>query len=677
MRHEANKLINESSPYLLQHAYNPVQWYPWGEEALSLARREDKVILVSIGYSACHWCHVMERESFENEAIAQVMNENLICIKIDREERPDIDQVYMDAVQYMGLHGGWPLNVFLTPDAKPFYGGTYFPPDKWQHIVGEVARAYKNNKAEVISSAEKFTESLNRSEVVKYKLTTEETPFTNERLDGIFEKLSTQFDTERGGMMRTANKFPMPSIYIFLLRYYALTNNVNALKHINNTLNAMAYGGIYDHLGGGFARYSVDTEWFAPHFEKMLYDNAQLISLYAEAFTVSADKLYKGVVYETVSFVKREMQSMDGGFYSALDADSEGEEGKFYVWEAAELEEILGTDAAIFMEYYNVTPEGNWEHGRNILHRRLSDSVFSQLHGISKADLFTHIASCRKILLEARCKRVKPGLDDKIIASWNGLMLKGLVDAYRAFDEPLMLKMALDNATFLRDKMLDGSRLFHSYKNANATIDGFLEDYAAVIQGYTALYQATFDEEWLLLAQKLCEYTLAHFYDESENLFFFTARNAERLIADKKEIFDNVIPSSNSMMARNLHELGMLLERSDYLEKAQTMLSRVAKMLDTDVQYVSNWGSLYTSFVTPTVEVVVVGKNAQRFRRGLDKIYYPNKVTAGTTQESELPLLTGRTPSDDKTLIYVCRNKTCLRPCETVSEALKQIMAVN
>ncbi|SFC32392.1 hypothetical protein SAMN05421780_104257 [Flexibacter flexilis DSM 6793] len=674
MKHTPNRLINESSPYLLQHAYNPVQWYPWGKEALDLAASQDKPILVSIGYAACHWCHVMEKESFENHDIADIMNEWFVCIKIDREERPDLDQIYMDAVQQMGVHGGWPLNVFLTPETKPFWGGTYFRPEQWHQVLREIAKAYRHNKAELLRSAEAFTEGLQRTETEKYKLFAQENPtFDIATLKAPFERLAQQFDHQHGGLQRAANKFPMPSLYLFLLRYFAFTDDKQAFQHLNTTLTEMAYGGIYDHLGGGFARYSVDSQWFVPHFEKMLYDNAQLISLYSEAFTVTSDKLYRGVVFETINFVKRELMSSEGGFYSALDADSEGEEGKFYVWEQAEIEQILGNDAQLFLEYYNVDEEGNWEHGKNILHRRLPDSMFAQLHGVSKSDLFAHVSACSKILLQHRASRVRPSLDDKILASWNGLMLKGLVDAYRAFDEPLMLKMALDNARFLKEKMTDGQQLFHSYKNGKTSIKGFLEDYAAVIQGYVALYQATFDETWLLEAKNLMAFAVQEFYDETDKFFFFTARNAERLIADKKELFDSVIPASNSIMAHNLYALGTLLYIPDYVQKAETMLSSVVKMLETDLQYVSNWASLYLCAAKSVAEVAIVGKNAQRLRRDLDKVYIPNKVVAGSVQGSDLPLLENRLV-EGQTLVYVCKNHACQQPVASVQEALKQIL---
>jgi uncharacterized protein len=655
-----NRLANESSPYLLQHAHNPVDWFGWGPEALQKARTENKPILVSIGYSACHWCHVMERESFENEDIAQVMNETLVCIKIDREERPDIDSIYMDALHAMGGQGGWPLNVFLMPDTKPFYGLTYLPPQNWVQLVRSVGDAFANNAAQLQQSAEGFAQNLRYSESEKYGLEgTENEVFSNEDLDEMFERMKPNFDLDLGGSDR-APKFPMPAIYKFLMRYYAVSKNPEALRHVELTLNAMAQGGIYDHVGGGWARYSVDAEWFIPHFEKMLYDNAQLIGIYSEAYTLTKKSLYKQRVTQTIDWLTREMSNGEGGFCAALDADSEGVEGKFYVWTAAELQQTLGNDYTTFAKHYNIKPEGNWEHGYNHLHLGPAAAAYEGQEVLSK-------------LFEARSTRIRPATDDKTLSSWNGLLLKGLTDAYRALGDENHRVLAVKLAHFIQSKMTTDGQLWHSYKNEKTTIMGFLEDYAAVIEGYLGLYQVSFEEQWLDEALKLTAYSIENFYDVEDELFMFCDRNAEPLIAQKKEILDNVVPSSNATMAHNLYTLGLLCHHDSYIQTADLMLSKMKKMILTDVQWVANWAALYALRTQPTAEVSIVGPAADEFRKSLEMSYIPNKVLAGTNTTSDLPLLENRTAIGGQTTIYVCKNRTCQLPVKTVAEALEQL----
>ncbi len=426
---KSNQLIHESSPYLLQHAYNPVNWYPWNEESLALAQKEDKPIIVSIGYSACHWCHVMERETFENEELAAMMNEYFINIKVDREERPDVDQIYMDAVQLMGISGGWPLNVFLSPDQKPFYGGTYFPPHSWRQILINVAGAFKENRQQLNESAEKFAQALRTSDLLKYDMGSDTSAFDFKKLEHAYAKLAAKFDRNRGGMNK-APKFPMPAIWLFLLRYYHFTKDDTTLQQVNLTLNEMAKGGIYDQVGGGFARYSVDADWLVPHFEKMLYDNGQLLSLYSQAYIITRNPLYKKVVYQTIDFLERELMNNEGGFYSALDADSEGEEGKFYVWHKNELESIFRESFSAgqsdhLLEFYNITDSGNWEHGKNILHIKLTASAFAKEKGIDETEFLRLQDEAEKLLLVERSSRERPGMDDKILTGWNDIALKG------------------------------------------------------------------------------------------------------------------------------------------------------------------------------------------------------------------------------------------------------------
>ena len=668
-----NRLSQETSPYLLQHANNPVDWYPWGPLALEKAKAENKPILVSIGYSACHWCHVMERESFEHDNVAEIMNAYFVCIKVDREERPDVDAVYMDSLQAMGTRGGWPLNVFLLPDTKPFYGVTYLPPQNWVQLLKSVNNAFINHYDELAKSADGFVENMVQSDIKKYGLTPAAAAYTVDALDEMFEKLKQNFDTLKGGMDR-APKFPMPSIYKFLLRYFDITQNPEALAQIELSLNRIALGGIYDHVGGGWARYSVDDEWFIPHFEKMLYDNAQLLSVFSEAFALTDNTLYAERIYQTVAWLRNEMSSPDGGFYSALDADSEGVEGKFYIWTKNELEQILGADFNWFSKLYNISQHGNWEHGYNHLHLTNFAPETAKAAGVYSEDFEDKYQHALDKLAAARASKIRPGLDDKILASWNGLLIKGLTTAYQATGEESIREMAVKTGRFILKKMTENGKLWHSYKNGKASITAFLEDYASVIEAYLGLYQITFDAEWLTGATSLCDYTIANFYDESEGFFFFTDTEGETLIARKKELFDNVIPASNSMMAQNLYTLGKMLDRSDYLELSDQMLSKMTKILLADVQWVTNWAALYCQRVTPTAEIVIVGENADEIRKDFDRFFVPNKIIAGTTSQSTLPLLENRTPLNGQTAIYVCYDKTCQLPVTSVKEALEQLI---
>ncbi len=670
---KVNQLIHETSPYLLQHAYNPVNWYPWGTEALDKAVDEDKAIVVSVGYSACHWCHVMERETFEKEAIAEIMNKHYICIKVDREERPDVDQIYMDALHAMGLQGGWPMHVFLTPDQKPFYGGTYFPPEAWIHLLKNIAVAFQSNRKELEESAENFAESLNQSEAIKYGLLDHQETFDAKDLDTMYQKLMHRFDKTKGGMMK-APKFPMPCIWMFLIRYHHLTGKVGALDQVVLTMEQMARGGIYDQIGGGFARYAVDSEWFAPHFEKMLYDNGQLVSLYAEAYRLTKSELFKKIVVDTVAWVKREMCSPDGGFYAALDADSEGKEGKFYVWTADELRDILATEAELFMDYYGVSENGNWEDGNNILKVAEDEMSFAKRHQLNPDTLHALLHENRLKLLAKREERVRPGLDDKILTAWNGLMLKGLCDAYAAFNDASFLKMALKNARFLEKQMLQANHLKRTFKNGKASLNGYLDDYAFVIEALITLHQVTLDDHWLELAERLATYTIDSFYDPDENLFFYTDINSDKLIARKKELLDNVIPASNSTMAQNLFLLGIAMDNPMYTEIAYDMVSKVMPLARVEPEYLANWGKLLSMMARPTAEIAIVGAEYKKARIELEKTYYPHKIVMGASRESSLPLMRGKNMKDGQTTIFVCYNKTCKLPVHTVQDAISQLL---
>ncbi|MCB0616745.1 MAG: thioredoxin domain-containing protein, partial [Phaeodactylibacter sp.] len=560
-----NALVNESSPYLLQHAHNPVNWNPWGPAALEQAKKEDKLLIISIGYAACHWCHVMEEESFEDTTIARIMNEHFVAIKVDREERPDVDDVYMTACQ-MASEGscGWPLNAFALPDGRPVWAGTYFPKGKWKNILEYFTQLYQEDRQKLEDYAGRLTEGIQLSG--RPRPVTEEALFSEEVLAGVVEAFLSSIDFKKGGR-QGAPKFPAPNNYEFLLQHHHLTGNVRALEAVTVTLDNIASGGIYDHLGGGFARYSTDAEWKAPHFEKMLYDNAQLVSLYSKAYLVTQKERYREVALETLKFVERELTSPEGGFYSSLDADSEGEEGKFYTWQKTEIDSILADErqSAVFCDYYQVKKGGNWEKTNILYPGNDTDKILTE-YNLKPDELQQLLSQARQKLFEARSQRIRPRLDDKILTSWNALMLQGYLDAYRAFAEPAFLDRALKSGQFLLDKVLrEDNRLDRNYKDGQSSINGFLDDYAFTIQTFISLYENTFDEQWLQRAESLAQYALTHFLDEESGLFFYTSNLDPPLIARKMETEDNVIPASNSAMARALHRLGTLLYNKDYL----------------------------------------------------------------------------------------------------------------
>ncbi len=657
-----NKLIHSTSPYLLQHAHNPVHWQEWGAEALAEAKTLDKPILVSIGYSSCHWCHVMERESFENEEIAKVMNKSFVCIKVDREERPDIDQIYMEAVQAMGMNGGWPLNVFLTPDQKPFYGGTYFPPQNWVRLLAQIAKTFEEKRNEIAQSADDLVNHLQTSDLKRFSKDSSTEVFNRANLNQQFEILEQKFDKKWGGIEK-APKFVMPTVWLWLLRYHFIVKNQTALDMVLLTLKQMSRAGLYDQLGGGFSRYSVDSEWFAPHFEKMLYDNGQLLSLYAEAYSVSKDEAFNTIVYEMVGWLQREMMHPEGGFYSALDADSEGEEGKFYTWTGDEMEEALGEELQPVAEYFHCLKKGNWEHGRNILIREIDQPQPNEI--ISKA---------KEMMLAYREKKPRPMLDDKVITGWNAMTVQGLVDCYKAFADPKFLVLAKKNILFIENNLIKEGKVYRAFKNKHSATEGFLEDYAFLIQAYTSLYQVTFDETFLTKAADWTNYVLEHFNDPQENFFHFSSQTSEQLIAKKKEVFDNVIPSSNSVMARNLFHLGLLLDRNDWKQKAIDMTARLSSIITTEPVYMSNWGMLFAEIAQGMNEVVIVGENMESDRKELHERYFPFAITMGTKTKSDLTLFEGREVKPGKTIIFVCRDKVCQLPVDNVNDAIQQIL---
>ena len=663
-----NSLIKESSPYLLQHANNPVNWYAWNDETLALAKRENKLILVSIGYSACHWCHVMEHESFEDEQVAQIMNENFINIKVDREERPDIDMVYMGAVQLMTGQGGWPLNCFALPDGRPIYGGTYFPKKQWVNVLSNLADLFATNPDKAYEYAAHLTDGLEQLEIPKV---TNENDFEIETLYKSVNKWKSGFDNEQGGPNR-APKFPLPNNYLFLLNYHFYENDLSIKKHLDLTLTKMAWGGIYDQLGGGFARYSTDVLWKVPHFEKMLYDNAQLVSLYSQAYKQTKNELYKKVVYETIDFVKRELTDSECSFYSALDADSEGVEGKYYVWQKEELQHLLKDDFEVFADYYCVNDVGYWEDENYVLMCDTEDSVIALKHNISVNGLQQKIKVCNAILLKHREKRVKPGLDNKVLASWNGLMCKALADAYLVFEEEDFKTLALANANYIVKNYCKEHGKILRVTNNNTSISGFLEDYAFVIDAFLSIYLITANEEWLLKAKALTDYTLQYFYDEKQNTYFFTDASQEKLVVRKAEWSDNVIPASSSQMAINLYKLSIYFDEANYRQISEKLLKSVIKEIESYGPGYSNWALLLLQYLKPQTEVVIVGKSVNEKLVALYKQSPPNVIFALSDKKSDLPLLKNRYV-EGQTLIYVCKNNSCLLPSQSVEEALNQI----
>jgi len=664
-----NALIEETSPYLLQHAHNPVNWQAWNDEALEQAKQEEKLMIISVGYAACHWCHVMEHESFEDSTVATLMNSKYIPIKVDREERPDIDQVYMDASVVLTGSGGWPLNAIALPDGRAVFAGTYFPKEKWLDALEYFAKLWENEPERLLKQAGQIQERAATFDLIPPD--TEIEAILPEQINNTVKDWLTKVDTKRGGRIG-APKFPMPNIYNTLLQNYHATGNQEALDFVNTTLTSIANGGIYDQIGGGFARYSVDTAWHVPHFEKMLYDNGQLVSLYSEAYQATKDPLYKRIVEETLVFIEREMHDSSGGFYSSYDADSEGEEGKFYVFSKSEIDELLGSDAAWFCDYYDISEQGNWEHTNVLRIEQPLEKVLSK-HNIPASDWENKLAAAKKKVFDYREKRVKPGLDDKVLLSWNSLMLKGYLDAYRAFGEEDYLKMALKNASFIEENFIkDNFRVDRNYKNGKTTINGFLDDYSFTIEAFVALYQITFEEKWLEKAKGLSDYVQAHFYDDHTGLFFYTSNLDKALVLRKKETSDNVIPASNSSMFKGMYALGSYFDNKGYLAK----VDRAAKVIQPSTRdsfgFYSNWLQLMQHIAQPPYEVAIVGPNAKQLRKEMDQYFLPNVILLGGETEGKLPLLEYKL-IEGKTMIYVCQNKTCKFPVETVEEALKQI----
>ena len=583
MKHKyTNNLIHETSPYLLQHAHNPVNWYAWGDEALQKARAEDKPILVSIGYSACHWCHVMEKESFEDEATAYTMNENFINIKIDREERPDIDHIYMDAVQTITGSGGWPLNVFLTPDLKPFYGGTYFPPkplmnrNSWQQILLAVANAYREKRGSIIEQAENLTLHLQNSNNLNFK---DQIPTADESsTDTIAENLIKTADKEWGGFGNSP-KFPQTFSILYLLRHHYLTGNKESLQVALQSLDKMMMGGIYDHVGGGFCRYSTDRRWQIPHFEKMLYDNALLIDVYTEAYQITKKDAYKTVVSETIEFIQQELTGPDGGFFSALDADSEGIEGKYYTWDKKEIDDLLGNDSELFCSVFNISESGNWEHTNILWQPEALDTIASK-SGITLETLMHTIVNAKQLLFKSREKRIKPALDNKVLLSWNALTIISLCKAYSAFENETYINLAERNIHFIEQHLfnVESGYLLHSWNEIANAQAAFLDDYAILIKAYIFLAQVTANEDYLWKAKLLTEKCIELFSDEEDRFFYFTSKNQSDILFRKTDLYDGATPSGNSLIAENLLKLSVFFDMPEWRQRSENMILHISNL---------------------------------------------------------------------------------------------------
>lgn len=664
-----NDLIDASSPYLRQHAHNPVDWHAWEDALLKRARDENKILLISIGYSACHWCHVMEHESFSDEEVADFMNEHFIAIKVDREERPDIDQIYMNASLLLNGSGGWPLNAFALPDGRPFYVMTYLPRKQWLLLLRQLVGLYKNEKEKIEEQADALTDGVRRKPLLE-KPADSTRAAMRERYSGLWENIRNAVDLQRGGLGK-APKFPMPAIWDFLLQHAFLTGNKAPLKASTATLDHMAKGGIFDQLGGGFARYSVDVNWHVPHFEKMLYDNAQLVSLYAHAFQYTRQPLYEKVIRATLDFIRREMTGPGGGFFSALNADSEGEEGKFYIWRTVEVRSVLKQkEADLFLAYYQMTEMGNWEEGKNILHAVPSDAEFAASRGIGVEGLQARLKQAEKILLTIRDRRPRPSTDDKMLTSWNALMIKAYVDAYRALGEKTWMKEAVRQADFLLQNMMaTDHKLYRCYKNGKVTIEGMLDDYACLAEALIHLYQVTFDTRWLQKARGIADYVNLHFRDETSGMFFYTSDLSDELIARNVEVEDNVIPSSNAVMAQVLYCLGRYYDEAAYLLQSRTMLHAVMKGLSAATPYYAYWAKLLGWFQAEPTDVVITGKHFTSLNAFLQRHYLPHVFFSGGNKE-DLPLLKGRIKGD--TVIYVCKDKSCMAPTADRYAVLEQ-----
>ncbi len=669
-----NRLIKASSPYLLQHAHNPVDWYEWGDEAFAKAKREDKLVLVSIGYSACHWCHVMEHECFEKEDTASIMNEHFVCIKVDREERPDVDQIYMSAVQLLTGRGGWPLNCFTLPDGRPLHGGTYFPKQEWEQLLKSLAGFYHTKKQEALEYATDLTTGIKKLDAIVDAPENDLMPKAT--LEKIIANWKQNFDLHFGGY-NWAPKFPMPNNWEFYLQLGTLSQNIELTEATHITLQCMAEGGIYDQLGGGFSRYSTDSFWKVPHFEKMLYDNGQLMGLYAKAFQHNANPLYKHIVNHTHQFIQQELSNAEGLFYSALDADSEGVEGKFYVWSKQELVELLGADEPLFSLYYSVDSHGNWEHGINILYKTRTDKELEQLTGKSIVEILSIIENCNTLLLQERDKRIAPGLDDKCITSWNALMIKGYAEAFEAFGNKQYFNAAKEAADVLLTKMWDDKKLYRIYKDGKVSIHGFAEDYATFAEALIALYEAGANENYLHHAHHVLQSAIEQFYSNEHHLFYFKSAADEQLIARKLDTNDDVIPCANSIFSKVLIKLGYYFNNTTYHTMATQMIQTVQPKMAKLTSSYTNWMQALVWLQHGFKQIIICGENALADKLKLQQQYIPNSIVIALTKPtSTVPLLADKKVSDTTTF-YICIDKTCSLPMLHIEDVTNALTIVN
>ncbi|MCG9971978.1 thioredoxin domain-containing protein [Christiangramia crocea] len=667
-KNPGNRLAKASSPYLQEHSDNPIDWYEWGPEALEKAKREKKPIVISVGYAACHWCHVMEEESFMDTAVAAIMNKEFISIKVDREERPDIDKVYMDAAVLLNGSGGWPLNVIALPDGRPFFAGTYYPKEQWKKLLKQVAETYKQDKEGIVRTADALTKGIRKGNSLD-SLKAENTELTSkENYLALRNSWKEKLDPYKGGY-KGDQKFPLPLSWEALLQYHYLTGDEEILEIVNTTLTNMGKGAIYDQLGGGFSRYTTDSNWLVPHFEKMLYDNAQLISLYSQAYKLTENREYARIVRESIEFVERELYNGKGGYYSSINADSNGEEGKYYVWSAQEINKVLNSEEArLFKDFYNIESYGNWEAGKNILYRNYSEKEYAKEENLEYSEVKKILTESRNKLRLVRENRTKPTVDRKVITSWNALMLKAYLDAFTALGDNQYLERAEETADFLTEKMTGADySVMRSYMEGKSRTPGFLDDYSYLSNALIKLYQINFKDRWLKQADSIVQYAITHFGDNQTGMFYYAPNNINELITRQFEMDDNVLPSSNSVMAINLFVLGELKASKEYSARSEEMMQRVLNQLKKYPSNYANWSRLLGYKAFGVNEVAIVGEDAFEKNIMFQKKYYPTAIFMGGKSES-LPLLKGKLITGS-TLIYVCENKTCKYPVADVGAA--------
>jgi uncharacterized protein YyaL (SSP411 family) len=667
-----NRLQNASSPYLQEHADNPVDWYEWGDEALAKAKKENKPLLISIGYASCHWCHEMEEESFMDTAVARIMNEKFVSIKVDREERPDIDNIYMNALQLISGNAGWPLNAFALPDGKPFFAGTYYTNKSWKSLLQSISTTYYTKQQLVITQANALLNGMVSEELRFIDTAATADKISKQVYTEIFDSVYAAIDIRQGGLKGT-QKFPTPALAEFLLQHFYTTGDQRAIEAARTMLNKMAMGGIYDHIGGGFARYTTDSLWRVPHFEKMLYDNGQLISLYAHAYQLTKDQFYKDIITETIAFTEKTLLAQGGGYYSSVNADSETGEGDYYVWTAEELKKILGADNQLLLEYYNVTEKGNWQQQKNVLYTSQTASTYAIRKNMLIEDFRKYLTNAKAKLINARAGRKKPTVDTKIVTAWNAILLKGYADAYAALGDPQYLVKANACAAFIeRNLLAQNGSLKRIYKDGKAMIEGFLDDYAWTASAFIRLYEVSMEQKWVDAAKRITDYAVANFRDRKTNLFFYANPQTTNLVMNKTAVTDDDLPAANAVMAKVLYSIGVVYDKEEYTAQSIRMTKSVTKRVEQLARYHIQWAALTGFFVANTYEVVIAGADAGIQNQLLQEYYLPTSITMASTQTETLPLLRQK-QVNGKTLIYVCSNRLCKRPEEEVPKAIDQI----